>query len=83
MTDYFFVAAEIVCKEPGGQDALKTQTALLLDKGLNFLAFGSKALDMFYERDDGHLLFEKFKMDLHGLHSLNVSSSALNGYVLF
>jgi hypothetical protein len=62
---------------------LKTHTALLLDKKSNFLAFGSKALDVFYENEEEHLFFEKFKMDLHELNSLNASSAALNGIMHF
>jgi hypothetical protein len=38
-----------------------------LDQNSRFLAFGSKALDAYYEdnKDGTHLLFEKFKMGLH------------------
>jgi hypothetical protein len=61
------VTAEIHTKEPGGQDAVKTKTVLLLDHKKEFLSFGSKALDAYY--NDNHnatdLLFEKFKMNLN------------------
>ena len=58
---------EICIREPGGQDASKTNTALLLDQNSKFLAFGSKALEAYYDdnKDGTHLLFEKFKMRLH------------------
>ncbi len=78
-------ALEICIKEPGGQDATKTNTALLLDRNLRFKAFGSKALDAYYEdNEDGtHLLFEKFKMGLHQNDSDTVpQATALNGCFL-
>jgi hypothetical protein len=75
-------ALEICIKEPGGQDATKTNTVLLLDRNLRFKAFGSKALDAYYEDNAGgaDLLFEKFKMGLHQNDSDTVpQATALNG----
>ena len=71
-------AAEIHIKEPGGQDSSKTNTALLLNKDGVFKAFGSKALDAYFEdNSEGQdLLFEKFKM---GLHFKLANTKALNG----
>ena len=40
---------EIKVKQPGGQDPGKTRTSLLLDDHGNFLAFGSKAREDYYE----------------------------------
>ena len=56
--------AEIHIKEPGGQEAGKINTVLLLKKNQEFNAFGSKALNTYFEDNfDGQdLLFEKFKM---------------------
>jgi hypothetical protein len=76
------IAAEIHTKEPGGQDAGKTNTVLLLNKECEFKAFGSRALDEYFEDNcDGQdLLFEKFKMGLHGNDgSLAPQATALNG----
>jgi hypothetical protein len=85
LTSGYFASAgalEICIKEPGGQDATKTNTVLLLDRDLRFKAFGSKALDAYYEdsEDGAHLLFEKFKMGLHQNESETVpQATALNG----
>ncbi len=76
---------EIFIREPGGQDASKTNTVLLLDQNLRFLAFGSKALDAYYEdnKDGAHLLIEKFKMGLHQNEVGGVPhATALNGLIL-
>jgi hypothetical protein len=75
---------EIFVREPGGQDATKTNTVLLLDQNFGFLAFGSKALDAYYEdnQDGAHLLIEKFKMGLH--HNEDEGepqATALNGRI--
>ena len=43
-------ASEIKVKEPGGQEPGKTHTSLLLDAKGNFLAFGSKAREDYYEQ---------------------------------
>ncbi len=60
------MAAEIHTKEPGGQDAGKTHTVLLLDRNEQCLLFGSKALDAYYNENHNatNLLFKKFKMNL-------------------
>jgi hypothetical protein len=43
-------ASEIKVKEPGGQEPGKTHTSLLLDANGDFLAFGSKAREDYYEQ---------------------------------
>lgn len=40
---------EIKVKQPGGQEPGKARTSLLLDDHGNFLAFGSKAREDYYE----------------------------------
>ena len=72
------LAGEIYTREPGGQDADKTDTVLLLDKNKEFKAFGSKALDAYFDNNHGgqDLLFEKFKM---GLYEDQTHAKALNG----
>jgi hypothetical protein len=82
MVDTIALAGEIYTKEPGGQDSCKTHTALLLDKEGNFKAFGSRALGAYFQNNcDGQdLLFENFKMGLHGNEgSLAPQAAALNG----
>ena len=74
--------AEIHTKEPGGQEAGKTNTVLLLNKDQEFKAFGSKALDAYFEDNcEGQdLLFEKFKMNLHCQdENITMQAKALNG----
>jgi hypothetical protein len=56
---------DVVVKEPGGQEAKKTLTNVLLAPDGTFKAFGTKARDDFYESDCSDLFFEKFKMQLH------------------
>jgi hypothetical protein len=81
------VTAEIHIKMPGGQDAGKTNTALLLDQQGNFVAFGSQALDAYFEDNNGQndLLFERFKMGLDNSQgTVNTNAIALNGmYTVF
>ena len=67
---------------PGGQEAGKTNTALLLDQYGNFVAFGSRALDAYFEdnNDETDLLFERFKMGLDcSQGNVNTDATALNG----
>ena len=74
--------AKIHTKEPGGQGAGKTNTVLLLNKDQEFKAFGSKALDAYFEDNcEGQdLLFEKFKMNLHCQdENITMQAKALNG----
>jgi len=54
---------------------------LLLDKDGNFVEFGSKARDAYYEYDDkGGMLFETFKMRLDDKHgAAEPLAYALNG----
>ena len=78
----FCMTAEIHTKEPGGQDAGKTQTVLLLDHKMQFLSFGSKALDAYYNENHNatDLLFEKFKMALDTSNGkIKGHATALNG----
>ncbi len=78
----FCMTAEIHTKEPGGQDAGKTQTALLLDRNMQFISFGSKALDAYYNENHSatDLLFEKFKMALDTSNGkIKEHATALNG----
>jgi len=72
---------EIQVHMPGGQEAGKTNTSLLLDPQGNFLAFGSKARVDYYMHDEkGGMLFEKFKMRLNDKHNgAEPSAQALNG----
>ena len=77
-----YMTAEIHTKEPGGQDAVKTQTVLLLDHKKQFLFFGSKALDEYYNENHNatDLLFEKFKMNLDTSKGhIKAQAAALNG----
>ena len=79
------MSAEIHAKEPGGQEAGKTNTVLLLDQHGKFVAFGSKALKSYFENnhEGSDLLFEKFKMCLHGNKGDQVTqATALNGNFL-
>jgi hypothetical protein len=74
--------AEIHIKMPGGYDADKTNTVLLLDQQENFVAFGSRALDAYFEdNNDGQdLLFERFKMGLDcSQGNVQTNATALNG----
>ena len=67
---------------PGGQDAGKTNTALLLDQQVNFVAFGNQALDTYFDNNHGgtDLLFERFKMDLDcSQGNIKTDATALNG----
>jgi hypothetical protein len=67
---------------PGGQDECKTNTALLLNSQEKFVAFGIRALDVYFEdnHDGTDLLFERFKMGLHcSQDSINIDAKALNG----
>ena len=83
--------SEIICKEPGGQEARKAPTVLLLDHLGGFQAFGSKALDLYYGGVDdyvlcnygngGHMLFEKFKMVLNSSDVQTYKTPALNGVI--
>ena len=85
------MCSEIICKEPGGQEARKAPTLLLLDNLGRFQAFGSKALDLYYGGDDGYvfcnygddgnMLFEKFKMVLNSPDILTYKTPALNGNI--
>jgi hypothetical protein len=64
---------------------MKTNTTLLLDRHYKFKAFGSRALDAYYEDNEGGalLLFEKFKMGLHhNDDSSEPKATALNGCAL-
>jgi hypothetical protein len=74
------VPAEIHIKMPGGQEAGKTNTALLLDQQGKFVAFGSQALDAYFENnnDGTDLLFERFKMGLENSQG-TTNATALNG----
>lgn len=49
----------------------QTDTSLLFDKDMNFVAFGADAIDEFNESKDcrDFLLFERFKMDMFDLQS--------------
>jgi hypothetical protein len=74
--------AEIIVKEPGGQEAIKTNTVLLLDRNQKFMAFGSKALDSYFNdnKECTDLLFEKFKMILlNSRTGCEPLATALNG----
>ncbi len=77
------MTAEIYVKEPGGQEVGKTNTALLLDEDGKFIAFGSKALNTYFE--DNHnatdLLFERYKLGLDSSqgNSIATHATALNG----
>jgi hypothetical protein len=76
------VTDEIHIKMPGGRDAGKTNTALLLDQHGHFVAFGSGALDAYFENnhDETDLLFERFKMRLAGgQDDVQTDAIALNG----
>ena len=83
------IFSEIICKEPGGQEARKAPTVVLLDNQGNFKAFGSNALDLYYGGDDGYvfcnygangdMLFEKFKMVLNSADVRSYKTPALNG----
>ncbi len=76
------VTAEIHTKEPGGQDAGKTHTVLLLNREKQFLLFGSKALDAYFNENhnDTDLLFQKFKMNLDTSNGkISAQAEALNG----
>jgi hypothetical protein len=85
--------SEIICKEPGGQEAKKAPTVLLLDHLGQFQAFGSKALDLYYGGEEGYvccnygdggnMLFEKFKMVLNSSDSQTYKAPALNGVIHF
>jgi hypothetical protein len=55
---------DIIVKEPGGQEAAKTLTNVLLDSRGNFQSFGKQARKEHYEDGTG-LFFENFKMQLH------------------
>eukprot|EP00960_Hanusia_phi_P077200 768663-Hanusia_phi.AAC.5 len=71
---------EIFCREPGGQEPGKTSTTLLLTRDEQFIAFGSRAREEYYEGDPSSLFFENFKMLLNqvdgGTYPL---APALNG----
>jgi molecular chaperone DnaK (HSP70) len=75
---------QIICKEPGGQDAKKTATSVLLDSAGNLKSFGFKARNDYYEEYDGDgepsrdLLFEKFKMQLHESSQRSPQATAQN-----
>jgi hypothetical protein len=76
------LTGEIHTKEPGGQDAGKTRTVLLLDHNKQFLSFGSTALHAYYNENHNKadLLFEKFKMNLDTSNgNINARATALNG----
>jgi hypothetical protein len=79
----WLVTAEIHIKMPGGQEAGKTNTALLLDQQGKFVAFGSQALDAYFEDNNGgtDLLFERFKMGLDNSQGnvSTINATALNG----
>jgi hypothetical protein len=80
------VTGEIYVKMPGGEGADKTNTALLLDQQGNFVAFGSRALDAYFEdnNDGKNLLFERFKMGLDcSQGNVQTNATALNGIYLF
>ncbi len=53
----WLVTAEIHIKMPGGQEAGKTNTALLLDQQGKFVAFGRQALDAYFEDNNGGTIF--------------------------
>ena len=80
-TDAARLSAEIHVKEPGGQEAKKTNTALLLDRNKTFRSFGSKALKDYYDdnKDGTDMLFDKFKMNLHDSDAEEPIATALNG----
>ncbi len=50
-----------------------------MNRAGEFIAFGSKALDLYYQQQDGFLLFDKFKMGLHRSDIRNSMAIALNG----
>jgi hypothetical protein len=84
-----FPPSEIICMEPGGQEARKAPTVVLMDNQGKFKAFGSNALDLYYGGDDGYvfcnygengyMLFEKFKMVLNSSDIRSYKATALNG----
>ncbi len=75
--------------EPGGQEARKAPTVVLMDNQGKFKAFGSNALDLYYGGDDGYvfcnygengdMLFEKFKMKFNSSDIRSYKTPALNG----
>ena len=70
----------IVCKEPGGQDATKTATSILLGSDMRFKKFGNAARRQYYEdADTSTLLCENFKMRLHDVGSGPKMTTAANG----
>ena len=73
------ISEEIICREPGGQEAKKAPTVLLLDQQKKFVAFGARAQERYYESDYSLLLFERFKMNLHRLETISAMATALNG----
>ncbi len=88
---YWYIIIEIICKEPGGQEAKKAPTVMLLDSQEEFKAFGSKALDVYYTGDDGfmfcnygesgYLLVEKYKMALNSADIQAYTTPATNGQI--
>ena len=74
-------ADEIVSKQPGGQEAGKTHSSILLDRNQKFIAFGSKAREGYFELDEenGGLFFENYKMGLDDDLGSAPQARALNG----
>lgn len=72
----------IEAREPGGQQARKTLTCLLLDERGDFVNFGDAARQQYYEDHEespGLLLFTNYKMHLHSADSSAPVTKASNG----
>mmetsp|Transcript_13369 Transcript_13369/g.31322 ORF Transcript_13369/g.31322 Transcript_13369/m.31322 type:complete len:586 (-) Transcript_13369:405-2162(-) len=69
---------EIFSKQPGGQEAGKTHSSILLSADQKFIAFGSKAREEYFEHDERGLFFENYKMGLDDDLGSAPSAIALN-----
>ena len=80
---YCFTGSDVVeAKQPGGQDARKNLTCILLNADGSFKAFGYEARRQYSESGEG-LLFSNYKMLLANVGgSLEAMARAYNGKTL-